>query len=121
MMRSYLRTYKSASQLLFNAAPGIMKHRYFWIVGDDGSVELPAGDDGCVDAAEFREAIESLKERSLMQRVLPEILGGTYNGVGPGAFGRSERGLSCVSKRCWRKYPECAAVYEGEWDRYKTL
>jgi hypothetical protein len=41
-----LRTYKSASQLLFNAVPGIMKYRRFWIVGDDGSVELQAGDDG---------------------------------------------------------------------------
>jgi hypothetical protein len=83
-----LRTYKSARQLLFNAVPGIMKHRYFWIVGDDGRVEFQAGDDGCVDAAAFREAIESLKERSLMQRVLPVVLGGTYNGVGSGALGR---------------------------------
>jgi hypothetical protein len=45
-----LRTCKSASQLLFNAVPGIMKHRYVWIVSDDGSVQqLQAGDHGCVD------------------------------------------------------------------------
>jgi hypothetical protein len=54
----------SASRLLFNAVPGILKHRYFWIVGDDGSVELQAGDDGCKDEAELRAAIELLKERS---------------------------------------------------------
>jgi hypothetical protein len=83
-----LRTCKSASQLLFNAVPEIMKHSYFWIVGDDSRVELQAGDDGCVDEAELREAIDSLKERSLMQRVLPAVLDGTYNGVGSGALGR---------------------------------
>jgi hypothetical protein len=54
-----------------------MKHRYFWIVGDDGKVELQAGDDGCMDEAELREEIESLKERSSMQRDLPAILDGT--------------------------------------------
>jgi hypothetical protein len=81
-----LRTYIS-SQLLFNAVPDILKHRYFWIVGDVGSVELHAGDDGGVDEVEIREAIESLKERSLWQGVLPAVLGGTYNGEGSGALG----------------------------------
>jgi hypothetical protein len=38
-----------------------------------------------MDEAERREAIESLEERSLVQRVLPA--GGTYNGVGSGALG----------------------------------
>jgi hypothetical protein len=91
-----LRTYKSASQLLFNAVPGIRKHRYFWIVGDDGSVKLQTGDDGCADEAELREAIESQQERSLMQRVLPAVLDGTYNGVSSGRSEECMRTLLCL-------------------------
>jgi hypothetical protein len=106
-----LRTYIS-SQLLFNAVPDIMKHRYFWIVGDVGSVELHAGDDGCVDEVEIREAIESLKERSLLQGVLPAVLGGTY-GEGSGALGSVSADF-LVSRALLEKTSGGAAVYEGD-------
>jgi hypothetical protein len=53
----------------------------------------------------LREAIESLKERSLMRRVLPAVLGWTYKGVGSGALGRMSADFlvsrSAVGENIW--------------------
>jgi hypothetical protein len=55
-----LRTYKSATRLLVNALPGIVQHRFFWTIGDDRSMEIDPGEDGCVDEAELSEAIQAV-------------------------------------------------------------
>jgi hypothetical protein len=39
----------SASQPVFNAIAGRIKHRYFWNIGDDGGLEFDPGDGECVD------------------------------------------------------------------------
>jgi hypothetical protein len=74
--------------------------------------------------AELREVTESLKERSVMRRLLPAILCGSWRDMGTGALdrsadilvSRSALGTGCVSSPtgCWRKHPACAAVYERE-------
>jgi hypothetical protein len=44
-----LISYMSASQLVFNAIAGRIKHHYFWNIGDDGGLEFDPGDGECVD------------------------------------------------------------------------
>jgi hypothetical protein len=82
-----LYTYKAASQTMFTPVPNIMKHRYFWLVGDDGGMDISLGSDGLVGEAALTKEVASLKERSLRETVLPAVLNRAYSGIGSGRFG----------------------------------
>lgn len=97
-----LLSWRRASHLLFSAIPGIMSYRCFFILADDGNVSLQpveklpehfqryqwSGE--YYNKGDLLTESELLSRRSLKEKVIPQLLDGSYRGVGEGFEGHWE-------------------------------